>query len=53
MRTTHPGCPPGGGILFYFLIEKENTMPNWCVNQIHVDGPDAAEIEQLLTEPIV
>ncbi|HBC3474388.1 TPA: DUF1281 domain-containing protein [Vibrio parahaemolyticus] len=26
-------------------------MPNWCVNQIHVDGPDAAEIEQLLTEP--
>ncbi|MCD1416871.1 DUF1281 domain-containing protein [Vibrio parahaemolyticus] len=26
-------------------------MPNWCVNQIHVDGPDAECIEQLLTEP--
>ncbi|HBC3949089.1 TPA: DUF1281 domain-containing protein [Vibrio parahaemolyticus] len=26
-------------------------MPNWCVNQIHVDGLDAERIEQLLMEP--
>ena len=26
-------------------------MPNWCVNQIHVSGPDALDVQRLMTEP--
>ena len=26
-------------------------MPNWCVNQIHISGPDALDVERLMTEP--
>ncbi|CAK1764430.1 hypothetical protein VCRA2119O147_320039 [Vibrio crassostreae] len=26
-------------------------MPNWCVNQIHIDGPDSVAIIELMTQP--
>lgn len=26
-------------------------MPNWCVNQLHLDGPDSADIIKFMTEP--
>ncbi|MEZ8191749.1 DUF1281 domain-containing protein [Vibrio sp. 1F279] len=26
-------------------------MPNWCVNQIHIDGPDSDAIIELMTQP--
>ncbi|WP_299142550.1 DUF1281 domain-containing protein [uncultured Vibrio sp.] len=26
-------------------------MPNWCVNQLHIDGPDSDAIIELMTQP--
>ena len=26
-------------------------MPNWCVNQLHISGPDSDEILDFMTEP--
>ena len=26
-------------------------MPNWCVNQFHIDGSDSVAIIELMTQP--